>query len=360
MTRGPLAPVPDPVQGNKEAFDKQGRLRDRYGFLEKRIPVRGDIPKIPTPNGRSGLRPRDQPKVRPVIPPLPVDPFGGSTEAHQSHPLPFTKVSDSRCHGWKPPKRWPKDFPKHPMHISGDAPKCEVCHICSNPTECLICDSCRCIIEIRKMVDLKVVDDGAKGKGIMAFARKNDSDDVKTRRKPLCRKGDVMGELPGDVKNKEPGPDWSFEITRGDLGLKLGKIGVIYCRDISNDWGKINHTCQNANVEFEEKTVSFRRRMVAVAARDIYSGDWLLIDYGRDFWKGREKDCLCGSEKCISLGLKNRATDGGNLIRPSERMQREVGRDVANIVDERSKQSAKRLREAGNDPSNRPSKRWQQ
>jgi SET domain-containing protein len=113
-------------------------------------------------------------------------------------------------------------------------------------------------------------------------------------------------------------------------------------------------------VEFEEKTVSFRRRMVAVAARDIYSGDRLLTDYGRDFWNEREKDCLCGSEKCISLGLKNGATDGGNAIRLSKRMQREVGRDVANIVDERSKQSAKRLHEAGNGPSNRPSKRRQQ
>lgn len=352
MTRGPVALRPNPVvQGNKKAFDEQGRLRDQYGFLDERIPVRRDIPKIPTPNGRSGLRPRKEPMVRPIIPPLPVDRLGGSTKAHQSHPPPFTKVSDNRSYGWKPPKGWPKDL-QHPMDIPRDAPKCEICHLCSDPTKCLDCDSCKCIYEIWKRIDLKVVDDGAKGKGLKAFARKNDSDDVKTRQKPLCRKGEYIGELPGDIKNEEPGPDYSFEITRGDLDLELGKIGVIYCRDISNDWGKINHTCQNANVEFEEKTVSFKRRMVAVAARDIYSGDWLLTDYGPDFWKGREKDCLCGSEKCICLGFKNWTTDGGNLTRSSERMQREVGRDVANIVDERSKQSVKRRRQAENDPSN--------
>jgi hypothetical protein len=360
MTRGPVALRPNPVvQGNKKAFDEQGRLRDQYGFLDERIPARRDIPKLPTPNGRSGLRPRDQQKVGPAIPPLPMDRLRGME--HQHHPPPFTEVLDTRCdRDWRPPKRWSKDFPKHPMDIPRDAPKCEICHLCSVPLKCLDCDSCKCIYEIRERIDLKVVDDGAKGEGLMAFARKNGSDDVKTRQKPLCRKGDVIGELPGDVKNKEPGPDWSFEITRSDLDPKLGMIGVIYCRDISNKWRKINHACKNANVEFEEKTVSFRRRMVAVAARDIYSGDWLLTDYGPEFWKGREKDCLCSGEECISLELKNGTTDGANLIRFTERSQREVGRDVANIVDARSKQSVKRRRQAENDPPNRPSKRRQQ
>jgi hypothetical protein len=49
MTRGPVALRPNPVvQGNKKAFDEQGRLRDQYGFLDERIPARRDIPKVPT------------------------------------------------------------------------------------------------------------------------------------------------------------------------------------------------------------------------------------------------------------------------------------------------------------------------
>jgi hypothetical protein len=358
MTRGPVAFRKNPVvPGDTDAFDKQGRLRNRYAYLEERIlakkkELQRAPPEIPVYNGRSGLRPRNQQQVELVVPPLPMDRHGDNTKTHHKDPLPFTQISGTRCHhSWKPPKtkRWPKEL-KHAMEIPPDAPKCEVCHGS---------DLCTCIIEIQKKADLKVVNDGAKGEGVMAFAWESDSDDVKTRKKPLYRKGDIIDELSGDIKD-EPGPDYSIEIWRDDLDLRLGKpIGFLYCRDKSNALRKINHTCGNPNVKFEEQTLSCKRRYVAVAERDIYSGDWLLADYGPDFWKGRETDCLCGSEKCISLGLKNGARDGGKLIRPSERMQRKVGGDVANIVDGRSKPSGKRLRQAGNDPSNRSSKRRQ-
>jgi hypothetical protein len=288
MTRGPGTPTE--VKGHPEAFDKQGRVRAGYRHLDSMVPARPSG-QVQPPTRVSSLRPRPQRMKQIIIPPLRTDPIGARYKGRLSH---FIDMPETRCSGWKPPRSWPKDFPRHPMHIPDDAPKCEICASSGD---------CKCIQVIRGLSEPRVVDDGPRGEGLVAVARLGDAEDVRLGQRPLYRRGDVMGELLGDIKNPMSRRDGnSIKINREDLGRRPvdGPLAYLYCEDISNIWRKANHTCQGYNTGFFEKTVTYKRRIVAEATRDIYVGDQLLVHYGREFWAGRENGCACRSQRCVS------------------------------------------------------------
>lgn len=196
------------------------------------------------------------------------------------------------------------------MHIPPGEPRCDF----HEDTK----EICNCIIEIQNKIQPEVVDCEGKGQGLKAVAPEED-EDIKMRRRPVYCRGEVIGELLGDIKNDNPCfEDWCMRIERRDLRLRLRKgeiLAVLYCRYSSNCWRKVNHTCKNANVEFQEMTISWKRRIAVVALDDIFAGDWIEGDYGPDYWKGREQDCKCGN--CGSLEPQNEVSK-----RPSKRRRR--------------------------------------
>jgi hypothetical protein len=134
-------------------LDKQGRLRAGYRHLDSMVPVRPSG-QVQPPTRVLSLRPRPQRTKQIIIPPLRTDLIGARYKGRLSH---FIDMPETCCSGWKPPRSWPKDFPRHPMHIPDDAPKCGICTSWGD---------CKCIQVIRDQPEPLVVDDGPRGEGL--------------------------------------------------------------------------------------------------------------------------------------------------------------------------------------------------
>lgn len=169
------------------------------------------------------------------------------------------------------------------------APSLKQCDGCSE-------NVCDCIDTLVRQEVPKVVATDKFGDGLESTADYNP--------------GDLIAELLGEiVPPNEYEDDMAADIYRTDLakdGPEDGNVCQVYTRFMGNWSRKINHSCDGGAI-FQNIRLSGKWRMVFKANRVIRAGEPLTIHYGPYYWNGKEDQCRCGSDNCVSKTAKAKA-----------------------------------------------------
>lgn len=87
-------------------------------------------------------------------------------------------------------------------------------------------------------------------------------------------------------------PTYVFELTylRRKYYIDSGKYG--------NVSRFINHSCKNNNTIFKKLTERNERTAAIITTKEIYPGDEVLLNYGKEYFNKKDRICKC--ETCIS------------------------------------------------------------
>lgn len=167
-----------------------------------------------------------------------------------------------------------------PTYIEPHLQQCDLC------TKSL----CKCIVDKVRSDVPDIVPAGSMGEGV--------------RSNTTYEEGDLLGELVGElvpIGTFEDG--WACEMARDDLSDEgeLKTVCQVYPRFMGNWARKANHSCEY-NVQFVDRRISGRWRVMVEAMVEIAPGDDILINYGDNFWAAGVAECLYGSARCVSKG----------------------------------------------------------
>ncbi|KAF2175329.1 hypothetical protein K469DRAFT_684017 [Zopfia rhizophila CBS 207.26] len=198
--------------------------------------------------------------------------------------------------GWLKPRNWQWDWPMDPTWTPPDY-ECDLCQA----------TQCDCISNLPKNC-YRIIQYGAKGRGIQARASYQGG--------LTFRKDEYIGELTGELVPPETyNNGMALDFHRPDI-IDEPVVCQVYCEKKGNWVRLVNHSCKPC-ARFVIKVVSGKARVMLQAIRDIWDGEEVTANYGRNFFKN--KDCLC--QMCAQ---SNQATiDSRTLSSPNEANNRD-------------------------------------
>ncbi|KAF1842663.1 SET domain-containing protein [Cucurbitaria berberidis CBS 394.84] len=110
-------------------------------------------------------------------------------------------------------------------------------------------------------------------------------------------KGDILGAYLGEMIPEKPeNTDYCHEVKIGPMfGKTKAMVGYVDAEKYGNYARFCNHSCEN-NAIVTEARVGNERILALRAIKHIAVGEQICIDYGSDYFQGRQ--CLCGKQGC--------------------------------------------------------------
>ncbi|EEH02864.1 SET domain-containing protein [Histoplasma capsulatum G186AR] len=111
-------------------------------------------------------------------------------------------------------------------------------------------------------------------------------------------KNTMLGAYMGEILFKD---EWEYD-TVYSLQLKAktnyGTVRAIICPKRYGNWARfVNHSC-DPSVDFVSRTIGKRIYMMMETRRDIKAFEEITVDYGKQYWRSKQKQCLCRSQSC--------------------------------------------------------------
>ena len=108
----------------------------------------------------------------------------------------------------------------------------------------------------------------------------------------------VLDEYVGEIFPADYSGDPVYGLDVNLPGYRNDEVVATISAKRYGNWTRfINHSC-DASTHFRTVTQGGRHRTVVQTVRAVEIFEELTIDYGEGYW--RDRDCKCGSEKCIS------------------------------------------------------------
>lgn len=168
--------------------------------------------------------------------------------------------------------------------------------IASKDGKCAMCgspDLCNCVAPNDRRALVEIGEYPERGIGVRSLRS--------------IKAGEIFGVYLGEMK-RPPLRDTTYVIEQGAPGE--GDPSKVCLLDASErgTWTRyINHSCRPA-AEFVAAAIGKKRWVAVQAVRNIRMFEEVTVDYGDQYWRGRE--CLCGEEECRFGGEKEEKGKG--------------------------------------------------
>ncbi|KAL4988411.1 hypothetical protein BDW68DRAFT_158972 [Aspergillus falconensis] len=189
--------------------------------------------------------------------------FKGDTQIHVDKPVfdPDSENLKAKGQTTDPTLRRPED---------GD---CDLCGL----------DSCDCEIDFSAGSLVELVERPLTGTGVRALTS--------------FREGDILGQFIGEIQPTDFDDDEVYALAHVSKVDMEEPLAIISPKKYGNWTRYIAHSC-NASCEFRARTIGRHTVMTVEARRNIVAGEDVTINYGAEYWEG--KQCMCGEENCLS------------------------------------------------------------